>query len=99
MVCDNLDYPWAIPLEGELSEPPSSDSSLACEDVNEPVAIPQEVELPEPPTSDSSLACDDVDDPLAMPQSIGVRNAWRALNFAMQTRMRKELSRFRSKAG
>jgi glycosyltransferase involved in cell wall biosynthesis len=99
MVCDNLNYPWAIPLEGELSEPPSSDSSLACDDVNDPMAIPQEVELSELPTSDSSLAYDDVNDPLPMPQSIGVRNAWRALNFAMQTRMRKELSRFRSKAG
>jgi hypothetical protein len=81
------------------SEPPSTDQSIAGDDVNETLAIPHEVELSEPPTSDSSLTYDDVNDPLAMPQSIGVRNAWRALNFAMQTRMRKEMSRFRSKAG
>ena len=53
----------------------------------------------EPPSSGRSIQCDDVQDPAAVPQSIGVRNAWRALNVAVQSRMRRELSRFKLETG
>ena len=53
----------------------------------------------EPPSLVRSITSDDVEDPSAMPQSIGVRNAWRALNVAVQSRMRRELSRFKLETG
>jgi glycosyltransferase involved in cell wall biosynthesis/GT2 family glycosyltransferase len=45
--------------------------------------------------SDLSIPCEDLGDRLESSQSIGVRNAWRALNAALNARMRRELRRFR----
>jgi hypothetical protein len=48
----------------------------------------------DPSLADLSLTWDRQADSQAKPQSLGVRNAWRALNVALLARMRRELKRF-----
>jgi len=49
--------------------------------------------------ADLSVPCEELDDSLTMSQSLGVRNAWRALNVAVNARMRRELRRFKPARG
>ena len=58
-----------------------------------------QIERSEPPDHDDSILGDEVNDPSLMPQPMGVRNALQALNVALHSRMRKELSRFKLDAG
>jgi len=48
--------------------------------------------------SDAVFPGAELDDPLTMSRSMGVRNAWRALNVAVQARMRRELRRLKPAA-
>jgi glycosyltransferase involved in cell wall biosynthesis len=49
----------------------------------------------EPASSGLSMAPDKEDESQALPRSVGVRNAWNALNVAVKARMRRELNRFK----
>jgi len=47
------------------------------------------------PSSAGALQNGRLDDPLGRTEPLGVRNAWKALNVAVHTRLRRELRRFR----
>ena len=75
------------------AEPASNHGSNVRDDIND------QIERSEPPDHSDSIPGDEVNDPSAMPQPMGVRNAWQALNVALHSRMRKELSRLKLEAG
>ena len=71
------------PSERSLQMRRNLQNSLNC--WGEPVFQLAAPEIPEP-------------EPAPVPESMGIRNAWRALNFALYTRLRRELERFHPQA-
>jgi glycosyltransferase involved in cell wall biosynthesis len=91
IACDDVNDPSSMAQSSGAHQ--AVPSPISCDDVNDPSSIPQSSgahqAVPTP------ISRDDVNDLLSMPQSNGVRNALRALNIAVRTRMGRELSRFK----